>query len=162
MLELPQETSETAETMRRVVSDQIRALKELAALVTDSGVDFDVVEPASVDRGGRRARYPQPRCADRREAARHREPASAGRPGAGSGRADRHGGVRDDVAPPPPARQPQSSTGGRPPARGGAAASTQRRRGSDGAARLAFEPARGRFARRARRSRPKAPIRSRR
>ena len=37
VLELPQETSETAEAMRRVVSDQIRALKELAALVSDWG-----------------------------------------------------------------------------------------------------------------------------
>ena len=47
VLELPQETSETAEAMRRVVSDQIRALKELAALASDSGVDFDVAEPAA-------------------------------------------------------------------------------------------------------------------
>ena len=45
VLDLPQETSETAEAMRRVVSDQIRALKELAALVSDSGATFDVVEP---------------------------------------------------------------------------------------------------------------------
>ncbi len=37
VLELPQETSETAEAMRRVVSDQIRALKELAALVSELG-----------------------------------------------------------------------------------------------------------------------------
>ena len=37
VLDLPQETSETADAMRRVVSDQIRALKELAALVSDSG-----------------------------------------------------------------------------------------------------------------------------
>ena len=46
VLDLPQETSETAEAMRRVVSDQIRALKELAALVADSGAAFDVAEPA--------------------------------------------------------------------------------------------------------------------
>jgi hypothetical protein len=32
--------------MRRVVSDQIRALKELAALVSDSGGAYDVVEPS--------------------------------------------------------------------------------------------------------------------
>jgi len=31
--------------MRRVVSDQIKALKELTAVVTASGADFDVVEP---------------------------------------------------------------------------------------------------------------------
>ena len=45
VLDLPQETSETADAMRRVVSDQIRALKELAALVSDSGATYDVVEP---------------------------------------------------------------------------------------------------------------------
>ena len=45
VLELPQETSETAEAMRRVVSDQIRALKELAALVSESGATYDVAEP---------------------------------------------------------------------------------------------------------------------
>ena len=48
VLELPQETSETAEAMRRVVSDQIRALKELAALVSDSGAAYDVVEPVAI------------------------------------------------------------------------------------------------------------------
>ena len=47
VLDLPQETSETAEAMRRVVSDQIRALKELAALVSDSGATYDVVEPGA-------------------------------------------------------------------------------------------------------------------
>ena len=48
VLELPQETSETAEAMRRVVSDQIRALKELAALVSDSGAAYDVAEPVAI------------------------------------------------------------------------------------------------------------------
>ena len=47
VLDLPQETSETADAMRRVVSDQIRALKELAALVSDSGGAYDVVEPSA-------------------------------------------------------------------------------------------------------------------
>ena len=46
VLDLPRETSETTEAMRRVVSDQIWALKELAALVADSGGAFDVAEPA--------------------------------------------------------------------------------------------------------------------
>ena len=46
VLELPKETSETADAMRQVVSDQIRALKELAALVSDSGAASDVAEPA--------------------------------------------------------------------------------------------------------------------
>jgi hypothetical protein len=46
VLELPQETSEAANAMRRVVSDQIKALKELAAVVSASGASFDVAEPA--------------------------------------------------------------------------------------------------------------------
>ena len=47
VLDLPQETSETADAMRRVVSDQIKALKELAALVSNSGGAYDVVEPGA-------------------------------------------------------------------------------------------------------------------
>ncbi|HEV7479836.1 MAG TPA: hypothetical protein VGO05_06075, partial [Roseiarcus sp.] len=53
VLDLPQETSETADAMRRVVSDQIRALKELAALVSDSGATYDVVEPGMAVAGPR-------------------------------------------------------------------------------------------------------------
>jgi hypothetical protein len=45
VFELPEETAEAATAMRRVVSDQIKALKELTAVVTASGADFDVVEP---------------------------------------------------------------------------------------------------------------------
>ena len=62
VLELPQETSETAEAMRRVVSDQIRALKELAELVTDSGAAYDVAEPAPIAASAAAAtgRYEQP------------------------------------------------------------------------------------------------------
>ena len=69
VLDLPQETSETAEAMRRVVSDQIRALKELAALVANSGAPFDVAEPAPLAAAtavGAGARFdkPQPRAAE--------------------------------------------------------------------------------------------------
>ena len=42
VLELPQETSEQANAMRRVVSDQIKALNELAGIVSNSGAGFDV------------------------------------------------------------------------------------------------------------------------
>jgi len=45
VFELPEETAEAATAMRRVVADQIAALKELTAVVTASGADFDVVEP---------------------------------------------------------------------------------------------------------------------
>jgi hypothetical protein len=47
VLDLPQETSETTEAMRRVVSDQIRALKGLAALVSETGATYDVAEPVA-------------------------------------------------------------------------------------------------------------------
>ena len=60
VLDLPQETSETAEAMRRVVSDQIRALKELAALVSDSGATYDVVEPSRGRRAVAGARFEKP------------------------------------------------------------------------------------------------------
>ncbi|MGD0763686.1 MAG: hypothetical protein ABR929_10975 [Roseiarcus sp.] len=46
VFELPEETNEAATAMRRVVSDQIKALRELTAVVTASGADFDVAEPA--------------------------------------------------------------------------------------------------------------------
>jgi hypothetical protein len=46
VFELPEETTEATSAMRRVVSDQIKALKELTAVVTASGADFDVAEPA--------------------------------------------------------------------------------------------------------------------
>jgi hypothetical protein len=94
VLELPQETSETAEAMRRVVSDQIRALKELAALVSESGATYDVAEPtplaaATTAVGGPRFENPQPRVMEGvrrveapspREAARARSPEAIAAP----------------------------------------------------------------------------------
>jgi hypothetical protein len=44
VLELPQETSEQAGAMRRVISDQIKALNELAGIVSNSDAGFDVSE----------------------------------------------------------------------------------------------------------------------
>jgi hypothetical protein len=46
VLELPQETSEQASAMRRVISDQIKALNELAGIVSNSSAGFDVSEAA--------------------------------------------------------------------------------------------------------------------
>jgi hypothetical protein len=43
VFELPKETTEAADAMRRVVGDQIKALKELAAVVAPHG--FDLAEP---------------------------------------------------------------------------------------------------------------------
>ena len=69
VLDLPQETTETTEAMRRVVSDQIRALKELAALVSESGATYDVVEPvelaaATTAVAGARFEKPLPRVVE--------------------------------------------------------------------------------------------------
>ena len=75
VLDLPQETSETAEAMRRVVSDQIRALKELAALVSELGGDL-TTSPNRSRRppvAGARLEKPLPRAV---ESAREVEPAS--------------------------------------------------------------------------------------
>ena len=59
VFDLPRETSEAADAMRRVVGDQIKALKELAAVVAPAG--FDLAEPEE------EAPPPPPRPAARRE-----------------------------------------------------------------------------------------------
>ena len=46
ILELPQETSESAAQMRRVIVDQIEALAELNRIVARHGRSLDAVEPA--------------------------------------------------------------------------------------------------------------------
>ena len=64
VLELPQETQDAANAMRRVVSDQIKALKELAAVVSASGASFDIAEPAPPTAPTLRAEsIPSPRAA---------------------------------------------------------------------------------------------------
>ncbi|HEY5920402.1 MAG TPA: hypothetical protein VIV11_01970, partial [Kofleriaceae bacterium] len=45
VLELPHETRESAEAMRRVVSDQLKALSELNEIVTRHAREMDIVEP---------------------------------------------------------------------------------------------------------------------
>ena len=47
ILELPQETAETASHMRRVIVDQIEALAELNRIVARHGRGLDAVEPAA-------------------------------------------------------------------------------------------------------------------
>jgi Sec-independent protein translocase protein TatA len=47
ILELPQETADTAAQMRRVIVDQIEALAELNRIVARHGRGIDVVEPAA-------------------------------------------------------------------------------------------------------------------
>jgi hypothetical protein len=46
VLELPHETRESAEAMRRVVADQLKALSELNEIVTRHARDLEVVEPS--------------------------------------------------------------------------------------------------------------------
>ncbi len=160
VLDLPQETSETAEAMRRVVSDQIRALKELAALVSDSGATFDVAEPRACAARRRRSQagaFREAACAQPRGSRRVEVDRRANR----SAGARRRGGrrVRESRPSPMPERRASSSSrhsrgpdtdlasvaGAQPtgPQRPAPAALRSR------TARLAVEPARGRFARRA-------------
>ena len=51
VLELPHETRENAEAMRRVVSDQLKALAELNEIVTRHAREMDVIEPNRAYRG---------------------------------------------------------------------------------------------------------------
>ena len=66
VFELPEETAEAATAMRRVVADQIKALKELTAVVVASGADFDVVEPTPPAKLSPRAEAPRKAEAARR------------------------------------------------------------------------------------------------
>ena len=47
ILELPQETADSAAQMRRVIVDQIEALAELNRIVARHGRGMDAIEPAS-------------------------------------------------------------------------------------------------------------------
>jgi len=67
ILELPQETAESAAQMRRVIVDQIEALAELNRIVARHGRSLDAVEPARREAeplyatgGGRGAQAPRP------------------------------------------------------------------------------------------------------
>jgi hypothetical protein len=55
VLELPHETRESAEAMRRVVADQLKALSELNEIVSRHARDIEVVEPGRAEQAG--ARY---------------------------------------------------------------------------------------------------------
>ena len=66
VFELPEETAEAASAMRRVVGDQIKALKELTAVVTASGGEFDLAEPTPPAKTPARAETPTRRPEPRR------------------------------------------------------------------------------------------------
>jgi hypothetical protein len=67
ILELPQETAESAAQMRRVIVDQIEALAELNRIVARHGRSLDAVEPAAVAQ--RRIETVEPRRVVREEPA---------------------------------------------------------------------------------------------
>ncbi|HET7679207.1 MAG TPA: hypothetical protein VFK79_03620 [Xanthobacteraceae bacterium] len=73
ILELPQETAESAAQMRRVIVDQIEALAELNRIVARHGRGLDVVEPArrtAVGNGRDRDEGPPAGAGERMEAPR--------------------------------------------------------------------------------------------
>ncbi len=73
VFELPRETTEAADAMRRVVGDQIKALKELAAVVAPHG--FDISDPGEPDPAP--VPPPAPAAPARIEGFARREPAPA-------------------------------------------------------------------------------------
>ena len=88
ILELPQETAESAAQMRRVIVDQIEALAELNRIVARHGRGLDAAEPAA----------PRPAGAGLRR----------GRRAARMERARAHGAAAARAAPPPRRRAPTS------------------------------------------------------
>ena len=89
--DLPQETAQQADSMRRIVADQIKALEELSEIVTRSGRSFDVSvppstaaerqTPAASSRRQEQPRLPEPERAPEAEPRRPRAPTPA--PGSG-------------------------------------------------------------------------------
>jgi hypothetical protein len=113
VLELPQETQETTGEMRRVVADQIKALNELAALVSRSNRTVDAVPPmvprraeaaeargAQAAAGGRYAETPAPAprfaALAPAPASRPAEPPPAARRDVGPARTDDRSPARED------------------------------------------------------------------
>ena len=112
ILELPQETSDTAAQMRRVIVDQIEALAELNRIVARHGRSLDTSEPGRREAepmlaigGGRAQVAPPPPRADLGPIAARSRLAGArrSRPAAASGRASRHHRRADAPERAPPA-----------------------------------------------------------
>jgi len=105
ILELPQETAETASHMRRVIVDQIEALAELNRIVARHGRGLDAVEPARrMESAADAVRRMEPA----ETAVRRAEPVEAGPPRAG-GREEPAGA--NGSPRPEPARQRSDITG---------------------------------------------------
>ena len=83
ILELPQETAESAAQMRRVIVDQIEALAELNRIVARHGRGLDAVEPGTrrveTHDAARRAARPRWRTAVRRRRRAPRRDGAAAR-----------------------------------------------------------------------------------
>jgi hypothetical protein len=115
VLQLPEETRESANAMRRVVGDQIKALSELSEIVTRHGKTLDlsspalgeprarVVEAATAVSGGRAAPVHEP-------VALAAAPAPAARVGGEPRRAANSGGAQVAAKAPPPRTAPRPVT----------------------------------------------------
>jgi ABC-type transporter Mla subunit MlaD len=115
MIELPAETRDTANEMRRVVGDQIKALAELSAIVGKNSQSYDILAPSGAgplarNGAGRAAPAPEPS----RPPAESRRAAPETRPSA-------------EVTPRPPAPPaPRPTVATRAPARSSPAAEPRR------------------------------------
>jgi hypothetical protein len=101
ILELPQETSDTASHMRRVIVDQIEALAELNRIVARHNRELDVVEPAAL-------RMEPLEAASRRGAAREESARTNGNPRGEPARA--RSDITGMIAPAMPARRAEAAT----------------------------------------------------
>ena len=117
ILELPQETADSAAQMRRVIVDQIEALAELNRIVARHGRSLDAAEPvrsrsrAARAAGGRRSRS---RREPRARPMSARGPAAPARPSRATSPARRRP-TRGDITGAPPRRPvpaPQGKNGG--------------------------------------------------
>src|SRR5690606_152300 len=84
VLELPHETRESADAMRRVVADQLKALSELNDIVSRHAREMEAIEPTrgyreeAVAAGG--SRYAEPASVTEIPSARQRAAAPRGEP----------------------------------------------------------------------------------
>jgi hypothetical protein len=119
-LEIPREASEAAANLKRVVTDQVRALTELSTIVAQSGPALDVAQPHRIEQEPPRAASayrPAPETAPRFETRNPRPAAPASPtprpPGTSwlSGLLERASG--DEPQAQPRARQPESISASR-------------------------------------------------
>ena len=121
ILELPQETAESAAQMRRVIVDQIEALAELNRIVARHGRGLDAVEPAAARRAASRRRTPRRVAPRRADDVQRRRPDARAAAGSPARRHHRHAPLPPRAAGPPaeapaqPARRRPHRLAVRPP-----------------------------------------------